>query len=240
MITNSCFSPGTTSIPLQALLFPSFKIVDFKAFDIAATHTFLRAHLLPKELHLAHASLSPEQRNILTRTAHSNPNKGEYTVRELTNPTILICGHASRDSRCGVMGPVLRDEFVRQLKIAGLAAKTSDVAAEDQGISSVNVGLTSHIGGHKWAGNVIIYFPWNWQLRDWSDTRESSAETSLAGRGIWYGRVEPKHVQGIVEETLLRGKVIEDLFRGAVNGAGHRLKIETAIPEKIAAETSES
>jgi hypothetical protein len=34
---------------------------------------------------------------------------------------------------------------------------------------------TSHIGGHKLSGNVVIYSP--------------------AGRGIWYGRVKPEHVR---------------------------------------------
>ncbi|KLJ06659.1 hypothetical protein EMPG_17845 [Blastomyces silverae] len=36
---------------------------------------------------------------------------------------------------------------------------------------------------------------------------------SLAGKGIWYGRVEPRHVEGIVEETVLGGRVISEHFR---------------------------
>jgi len=68
------------------------------------------------------------------------------------------------------------------------------------------VALVSHVGGHKWAGNVIIYFhPLH---------QDGLSPSSLAGKGIWYGRVEPKHVEGIVSETIKGGKVIKELFRG--------------------------
>ena len=36
----------------------------------------------------------------------------------------------------------------------------------------------------------------------------------------WYGRVEPRHVEGIVEQTLLRGEIIGELFRGGMNMDG--------------------
>jgi (2Fe-2S) ferredoxin len=67
----------------------------------------------------------------------------------------------------------------------------------------------SHIGGHKWAGNVIIYLPPGYT--------NGSEDSVLAGRGIWYGRVEPRHVEGIIKETILGDKVIKDLFRGATD-----------------------
>ena len=69
------------------------------------------------------------------------------------------------------------------------------------------VGLTSHVGGHAFAGNAIIYIPKDFKLPD-------GKKSPLAGKGIWYGRVEPRHVWGIVEETFKRGKVIEELLRG--------------------------
>ena len=40
----------------------------------------------------------------------------------------------------------------------------------------------------------------------------------VAGTGIWYGRVEPKHVEGIVKETVFGGRVIKELYRGGVGG----------------------
>ena len=71
----------------------------------------------------------------------------------------------------------------------------------------VSVDLISHIGGHKWAGNVIVYFP-----REYRPV--AGSHFPLAGRGVWYGRVGPQHVEGIVKETLLGGRVVKDLLRG--------------------------
>lgn len=34
--------------------------------------------------------------------------------------------------------------------------------------------------------------------------------------GLWYGNVFPRHVQGIVAETLVNGNVIDELHRGGV------------------------
>ena len=49
----------------------------------------------------------------------------------------------------------------------------------------------------------------------------------LCGQGIWYGRVEPRHVQGIMEETINRGVLIEDLLRGIYYpGQNERLSSE--------------
>ena len=55
------------------------------------------------------------------------------------------------------------------------------------------------------AGNVIIYIP------------PTFTSNALAGRGIWYGRVEPGHVEGIVSKTILEGKVVKELFRGGID-----------------------
>lgn len=51
----------------------------------------------------------------------------------------------------------------------------------------------SHIGGHKFAGNVIVY-----------------------PGGIWYGRVQPCHVPAIIDETCVKGEVLQPLLRGSI------------------------
>lgn len=51
----------------------------------------------------------------------------------------------------------------------------------------------SHVGGHKFAGNVIVYGPQG---------------------GHWYGRVKPCHAEQIVETHILGGKVLKELWRG--------------------------
>lgn len=51
--------------------------------------------------------------------------------------------------------------------------------------------------GHKYAGNVICYI-------------------NRGKTGIWYGRVKTCHCRAIIEETILQGKVIKELYRGAM------------------------
>jgi hypothetical protein len=105
-------------------------------------------------------------------------------------PLILICGHASRDARCGEIAPLLVNEFEAVLRQRNLLYHP--VSNPD----GIRVGITSHIGGHAFAGNIVYY----------NGTPGSS--------GIWYGRVWPHHVQGIIEETVLNDTVIEELYRG--------------------------
>lgn len=66
-----------------------------------------------------------------------------------------------------------------------------------EGLSQqVEVGRISHIGGHAYAGNVI-YFP-----------QDSQRPV------VWYGRVTPPKVQGIVTATIQNGTIIKELYRG--------------------------
>ena len=121
--------------------------------------------------------------------------------------SILICGHNARDTRCGILGPLLREEFCSYLN----AKERSIGSRGEQQYTAQNscsrVALTSHIGGHAFAGNVVIYLPKTFKM-------PSGELSPLAGMGIWYGRVEPRHVWGIMEETVQRGSVIQELLRG--------------------------
>lgn len=134
------------------------------------------------------------------------------------SPTVLICGHGGRDMRCGVMAPALETEFQRILQSHGFTSAGSDSTIVD-GPNHANIGLISHVGGHKYAGNVIVYIPPEMKMG-------ASAEPHpLAGKGIWYGRVEPKHVRGIVNETILSGRVFTDHFRGGIDRNGDILRL---------------
>jgi len=152
-------------------------------------------------------------------------------VQDVKDVLVLICGHGGRDMRCGITGPILRDEFERSLALKKIqVAKTPIEIAQDEQILTLpatgsevttrtaRVGLISHIGGHKFAGNAILYIPPGSKTADGSDH-------ALAGCGIWYGRVEPKHVEGIVQETILNGRVIADLFRGGIRQSGEILRL---------------
>ncbi|KAF2274235.1 uncharacterized protein EI97DRAFT_422724 [Westerdykella ornata] len=182
--------PPTTS----ALLFPSFLRISSIPNTPPSYNAFASAYLKARHLHPAHSALSPAQRKPLLRD--DSLAKDLPPAIPIENLTVLICGHAARDKRCGTLGPILRSQFEKELDRRGVDAQ---------------VGLISHIGGHKYAGNVILYVP------------PSLTGNALAGLGIWYGRVEPASVEGIVEETVKRGRVIEELFRGGITRDGGSL-----------------
>ena len=136
-------------------------------------------------------------------------------------PAILICSHKSRDSRCGVLGPILKKAFsdyiisqryrYMQRKAADgeivFSMKNDGPINTSREYPGVLVSSISHVGGHAWAGNVIVYIPPQYSLKN-------GTKSPLAGKGVWYGRVEPKHVEGIVEETIRGGRIIKDILRG--------------------------
>ena len=187
----------------------------------------MKGYLLPTKLNPAHASLSPIHKDRLLRSKEQQSFL--YGVSDVRDVLVLICGHGGRDMRCGITGPILRDEFVRLLPQKDVEILTGPVDVSEterssiagtvsEGMKSARVGLISHIGGHKFAGNVIVYIP--------PGTRISKRDAHpLAGCGIWYGRIEPKHVEGIINETILGGRVIEDHFRGGVKQSGEILRL---------------
>ncbi|OQN98680.1 hypothetical protein B0A48_15346 [Cryoendolithus antarcticus] len=216
MITNSSFAPtpSASGSGSSAFLFPSFKYIPDVPTSPSGVETFLRAHVLPSKLHTAHSVLPPDlQRNLLRQPELQSQFPAVRPVDEIL---VLICGHGSRDSRCGTLGPLLRDEFTDQLSAQSIPIMPSPppASAPDTIVSpSARVGLISHIGGHKFAGNVIIYIP------------PTMTGHALAGKGIWYGRVGPENVEGIVRETIVGGKVIQNLFRGGIGKGGEVMRL---------------
>ncbi|KAI5123431.1 hypothetical protein M0805_006136 [Coniferiporia weirii] len=139
---------------------------------------------------------------------------------------IMLCSHKKRDARCHIAAQRLETDFMHVLQAEGWAVDTdledltstglpledlASSAAERSAaalaqLQAIGTGAdqkkalilkTSHIGGHKFAGNVIIYFP--------------------QGLSVWYGRVTPHEVDAIVKHTILDGKVLAPLLRGGLN-----------------------
>jgi (2Fe-2S) ferredoxin len=92
---------------------------------------------------------------------------------------VFVCVHMARDERCGNCGPPL------------LAAIEAAVAG--RGLDHVTIRATSHVGGHKYAGNVIVY-----------------------PEGVWYGYVRPEDAERLVRDHLVEGRILEDLHRGGM------------------------
>ncbi|KAI7906497.1 Sucrase/ferredoxin-like-domain-containing protein [Cokeromyces recurvatus] len=126
---------------------------------------------------------------IHIEAAFRNYNLGNLTI--YPNPydsMILICSHRKRDKRCGVTAPILNREFDHVLRELDIP----------DGEGGCGVFMVSHVGGHKFAGNVICYI-------------------NKGRTGIWYGRVKTCHCREIIEETIINKKVIKELYRGSMS-----------------------
>ncbi|KAL0443263.1 UNVERIFIED_CONTAM: Altered inheritance of mitochondria protein 32 [Sesamum latifolium] len=109
---------------------------------------------------------------------------------------IFVCCHGTRDRRCGVCGPSVISKFKNEIESRGLQGK-------------VSVSPCSHIGGHKYAGNVIIFGP--------------NVKKEVTGH--WYGYVMPEDVPLLIEQHIGKGEIVdflEALVVVAVGGPLHR------------------
>ncbi|MCL7049968.1 hypothetical protein MKW94_029427 [Papaver nudicaule] len=106
-------------------------------------------------------------------------------VEQLEGSYVFVCAHNSRDKRCGVCGPELIEKFKEEIESRGMK-------------NQVFVGPCSHVGGHKYAGNLIIF------------SRNSTGEAT----GHWYGYATPEDVPAMLDQHIRKGEVIEKLWRG--------------------------
>ena len=105
---------------------------------------------------------------------------------------VLLCSHRRRDARCGITAPLIKKELERHLRPLGLYRD-----ANDERPGGVGIFFVSHVGGHKFSANVLIYRKEQEQM-------------------IWLARIKPEHCEGVVKYTLLQGKVVhpESQLRG--------------------------
>lgn len=162
-------------------LYPDRKIIRFKRENLKQ---FIQNYLVPKDYKQSEVYNPFKTRQIDRHEVVENIDQTLFEEFPIEKDLILICGHTKRDIRCGVLGPLLQQEFEEVLSIENL-----DESSE--------LGLISHVGGHVYAGNVILFPQDNKKI-------------------IWYGRVFPENVQGIVRETMKNDKIIKDLYRGVI------------------------
>lgn len=105
------------------------------------------------------------------------------SVESMKQPQIYICGHMARDTRCGFVAPVLH-EYMRNLIL------------NDSLYNHWNLNYISHMGGHKFAGNVLFYMP----------------EGDKGYDTVWYGRVTLENIEAIMAATHQQ-KVVPELMR---------------------------
>ncbi|KAJ3158860.1 hypothetical protein HDU86_002548 [Geranomyces michiganensis] len=92
---------------------------------------------------------------------------------------ILVCVHGERDCRCGDLGRPLYEALKAEVKRKGLESR-------------IQVLGVSHVGGHKHAGNAIVY-----------------------PSGDWYGLMKESDAATLLE-ALVKDEIIWSKWRGRV------------------------
>lgn len=113
----------------------------------------------------------------------------KFPYEVCTRDWILICGHNQRDRRCGILGKKLIEE---------VSAKRLH--------HDKNVALISHIGGHKFAGNLILY------------KYEGINPKTNGGKldALWFARVSPPNLTVLLEHVNVE-KIPQEYYRGGLS-----------------------
>ncbi|KAJ4381780.1 hypothetical protein N0V86_003145 [Didymella sp. IMI 355093] len=146
---------------------------------------------------------------------------------------ILLCSQKTRDARCGQSAPLLRREFERHLRPLGLYRDL-----HDERPGGVGIYFISHVGGHKFSANVMVYRHSSTvehpneanghangvqeALQELKVEADKDHEVVLdvnkeqqhesdgeAAQCIWLARVRPEDCENIIRYTVLQGKVVK-------------------------------
>ena len=87
---------------------------------------------------------------------------------------------------------------------------------DDERPGGVGIYFISHVGGHKYAANVIVYrrrdFDWHKKSSNGEKNGDGEGEKDGdegASQGIWLARVKPEDCENIIRYTVLQGKVVK-------------------------------
>ncbi|EYU18062.1 hypothetical protein MIMGU_mgv1a026371mg, partial [Erythranthe guttata] len=119
----------------------------------------------------------------------------------LVNENVKLSGKIENlNRRCGVCGPILIEKFKKEIGSKDLK-------------KHVSVTACSHVGGHKYAGNVIIF--------------SATSHGKIAGN--WNGYVTPGDIHELLDKQIGQGEAIDRIWRTA---AAH-LMDHFAIPVRL-------
>lgn len=158
------------------------------------------------------ATLSPDTVPAPLSTIPASLPSGLTTRPCPHNYLILLCSQKTRDARCGQSAPLLLKEFERHLRPLGLQRDLADTRP-----GGVGIYFISHVGGHKYSANVMIYRRASAPRLDGiaceTEVEEKRVVDLGAGEGagqcIWLARVRPEDCENIVKYTVLQGKVLK-------------------------------
>ncbi len=157
----------------EALSYP----VKVTACDAAGTGPGCDILVFPDNLRYYGVTTADLPALIATQVLAGRPAAG-IRHEPLDGIHIFVCTHDARDRRCGVCGPPVYASFAAEIAARGLEGR-------------VHLYRSSHVGGHRYAANVLIY-----------------------PTGDWYGYVTPAAVPLLIERALLGGDIVPELWRG--------------------------
>lgn len=158
------------------------------AFSVADEEDFFyEAFVFPGNIHVK--AENGRELGILVHRIVSSPDDAERNMSTsiIHDMIFVVCCHANRDARCGKHGP----EIAQELRSRGYQ----------------HVVMSSHVGGHKYAGNVACHHP------------------SHPVNGSWFGGVQAHNVdellQGIRQcenenKSPVQVKVLRKFWRGKI------------------------
>lgn len=195
--------PGDNNQPTNVLLLPAFTVVEHvtPALVPDLIHHFVNPAVTTTTPLGGEGSTGqngqPQEhgQDDIPLTLHSRPCNH--------SAVILLCSQKTRDARCGQSAPLLRREFERHLRPLGLYRDL-----EDERPGGVGIYFISHVGGHKYAANVIVYRRKEIGEFDRGESEDGKGEEGAA-QGIWLARVRPEDCENIVRFTVLQGKVLK-------------------------------
>ena len=194
------------------LLLPSFTIVDHVTPALAPdliTHFVNPAPTTTTPLAGVEDVSSSTEKNQAAESEPAVPAP-QTPLRSRASPhaaVILLCSQRTRDARCGQSAPLLKREFERHLRPLGLYRDL-----DDERPGGVGIYFISHVGGHKYAANVIVYRrrDFEWYKRQAEETGETAPRPDEgAAQGIWLARVRPEDCENVIRYTVLQGKVVK-------------------------------
>jgi hypothetical protein len=221
------------SEPTTVLLLPAFTIIEnvLPASADALVEHFINAAPTNRSP-LAAVSL-PRSLPVPADAPEAAPKTAPLTSRPCPHRAlILLCSQRTRDARCGQSAPLLRRELERHLRPLGLYRDL-----DDERPGGVGIYFISHVGGHKYSANMMVYRrpdafgldaaergklgegealrprPCPKPAAEGENGEKQGGEEGEgdvgAGQCIWLARVRPEDCENIVRYTVLQGKVVK-------------------------------
>ncbi|PKK51539.1 hypothetical protein CI102_5411 [Trichoderma harzianum] len=205
------------SEPTTVLLLPAFAIVH-------NVHPRNVPQLISDVVNVAPTNsspLTPWRSVIPTSLPSPDASLADLTINACPHSAVvLMCSQKTRDARCGQSAPLLRKELERHLRPLGLYRDL-----HDERPGGVGIYFISHVGGHKYSANVMVYRrpnafgkddePLPEGVEEAAEAKEKNGEEEQeksdvgAAQCIWLARVRPEDCENLVRYTVLKGKVVK-------------------------------